>query len=80
MKRSLTDLRFDTLRILDEGIHSPTRIFFSTNTSWTLSRHILEFLERNGQARRVRKSDYRTEWFITEEGRRRLRLFQEALK
>jgi len=74
-RRSKLEIYIDVLRIIERGIHKPTRIMFAANISWKPLTEILANLERQGLIER-KTAENRTLIFITEKGKRILRTLE----
>lgn len=74
-RRSKLEIYIDVLRVIERGIHKPTKIMFAANISWKPLNEILVNLERQGLIERKTVGN-RTLILITEKGKRILRTLE----
>jgi predicted transcriptional regulator len=48
VRRSRLEIYFDVLKVVERGVHKPTRIMYSTNLSWKTLREVISVLTSKG--------------------------------
>ena len=74
VRRSRTEMKFDVLRLLRGGGRNTSRVSGIANLTFRNAFTLLSDLERDGLVSREIRM-----WGITELGRKKLRLYEEAL-
>lgn len=79
VKRSILEIYFDVLEVIQSGTDKPTLIMYETNISWVTLRNVFDVLSESAFIT-VRKKGKSKRYHITEKGEKALSFHKKSLQ